>query len=48
LDGDVILAAQSVVLARADDPVVIATTNIGYLTRYAPADLWASIAAPNP
>ncbi len=41
LDGDVILAAQAVTLGVAD--VVIATTNVGHLLRFAPAALWPDI-----
>lgn len=41
LDGDVILAAQAVALGAPD--VVIATTNIGHLARFAPAALWQTI-----
>jgi hypothetical protein len=44
LDGDVILAAQAAILARSGpDPVMIATTNVGHLSRFAPAHLWHSI-----
>lgn len=35
LDGDVILAAQAV---SFDAAVVVATTNVGHLTRFVPAD----------
>jgi len=41
LDGDVILAAQATTLGVAD--VVIATTNVGHLSRFAPAALWPNI-----
>ncbi len=41
LDGDVILAAQAATLDHAD--VIIATTNPGHLSRYAPAELWTDI-----
>jgi predicted nucleic acid-binding protein len=41
LDGDMILAAQAMTLGIAD--VVIATTNVGHLSRFAPAALWQSI-----
>lgn len=41
LDGDVILAAQAMTLGMAN--VVIATTNIGHLLRFAPAALWPDI-----
>ena len=43
LDGDVILAAQAVTLGVPD--VVIATTNIGHLSRFAPSEVWQSIQA---
>ena len=43
LDGDVILAAQAMTLGIAD--VVIATTNVGHLSRFAPAALWPDITA---
>lgn len=43
LDGDVILAAQAVTIGVAD--VVIATTNVGHLSRFAPAALWPDITA---
>lgn len=41
LDGDVILAAQALTLGAAD--VVIATTNVGHLSRFAPAALWPDL-----
>ncbi len=41
LDGDVILAAQATTLGTAD--VIIATTNVGHLSRFAPAALWQDI-----
>jgi predicted nucleic acid-binding protein len=41
IDGDMILAGQAMTLGVAT--VVIATTNVGHLARFAPADLW-----PNP
>lgn len=41
LDGDVILAAQARTLGVAD--VVIATTNVGHLSRFAPAALWPDL-----
>jgi predicted nucleic acid-binding protein len=43
LDGDVILAAQAMTLGATD--VVIATTNVGHLSRFAPAALWPDITA---
>jgi hypothetical protein len=42
LDGDVILAAQAALLSAQGD-VVIATTNVGHLSRLVPADLWQNI-----
>lgn len=41
LDGDVILAAQALTLGVSD--VVIATTNVGHLSRFAPAEQWQNI-----
>jgi len=41
LDGDVILAAQAMTIGVAD--VVIATTNVGHLSRFAPVALWPNI-----
>lgn len=41
LDGDVILAAQAVTLGVTD--VVIATTNIGHLSRFTSAALWPDV-----
>jgi hypothetical protein len=41
IDGDVILVAQAVTLNVAD--VVIATTNVGHLSRFVNADLWQNI-----
>jgi predicted nucleic acid-binding protein len=40
LDGDAILAAQAILLARRGDPVVIATTNVRHVARFAPAQRW--------
>ncbi len=44
IDGDVILAAQAVTL-DAPGTAVIATTNVGHLARFAPAELWHNIIA---
>jgi predicted nucleic acid-binding protein len=44
LDADMILAAQAMALGVAD--VVIATTNVGHLSRFAPAELWHKIKVP--
>lgn len=49
LDADAILAAQAVILARqTGDTVVIATTNVGHLSRFAPAQRWQDIQPPAP
>ena len=41
IDSDMILAAQATTLDVVD--VVIATTNVGHLSRFAAADLWQNI-----
>jgi predicted nucleic acid-binding protein len=41
IDGDMILAGQAMTLGVTD--VVIATTNVGHLARFAPAELWPNI-----
>lgn len=41
LDGDVILAAQAIALEATD--VLVATTNVGHLSRFVSADLWQNI-----
>jgi predicted nucleic acid-binding protein len=43
IDADMILAAQAATLGVAD--YIIATTNVGHLTRFVPADLWQNITA---
>ena len=43
LDIDVILAAQALTLGIPDSDLIIATSNVGHLSRFAPADLWSSI-----
>ncbi|MBI1296638.1 hypothetical protein GC175_16915 [bacterium] len=40
-NGDVILAAQAVTLSTPS--FVIATTNVGHLRRFAPAELWTDL-----
>jgi predicted nucleic acid-binding protein len=41
LDADVILAAQCLTLGVS--PVVVATTNIGHLSRFVAAELWQNL-----
>jgi len=41
LDGDVILAGQAMTLDAPD--VLIATTNVGHLSRFTPSELWQNI-----
>lgn len=41
LDGDVILAAQALLLGVSD--VVMATTNVGHLSRYVSAKFWQDV-----
>jgi predicted nucleic acid-binding protein len=43
LDGDVILAAQAATFDAGGDSVVVATTNVGHLSRFVPASYWAGI-----
>lgn len=43
LDGDVILAAQALLLQNEGDEVVIATTNVGHLSRFIDAREWQNI-----
>lgn len=45
LDADVILAAQAAILAEKEgvDGVVVATTNVGHLSRFVTAEAWREI-----
>jgi predicted nucleic acid-binding protein len=43
IDGDMILVAQAITLTIPD--VVIATTNVGHLSRFIAAELWQNIAS---
>ncbi|HEX6819118.1 MAG TPA: hypothetical protein VF120_12140 [Ktedonobacterales bacterium] len=49
LDGDVVLAAQAVVLAAQEvDRVVLATANLAHLSRFTDADLKQNIVPSTP
>lgn len=43
LDGDVILAAQALLVANEGNEVIIATTNVGHLSRFVDAREWQDI-----
>jgi predicted nucleic acid-binding protein len=43
LDGDVILAAQGLLVGEDGEDVVIATTNVGHLSRFVDAREWRDI-----
>jgi hypothetical protein len=43
LDCDVLIAAQALDLALPSADLVIATMNVGHLSRFVAADLWTSI-----
>lgn len=43
LDVDVILAAQALSLGLPPADLVVATTNVGHLSRFVPADFWSNI-----
>jgi predicted nucleic acid-binding protein len=43
LDGDVILAAQAVILRSQGYDTIIATTNVGHLSRFTVAKTWQEI-----
>lgn len=43
LDGDAILAAQARSLGLAASEYIIASTNVGHLARFVPADEWINI-----
>lgn len=45
IDADMILVGQAATLSVSD--VIIATTNVGHLSRFVAADLWQNI-TPNP
>jgi len=43
LDGDVILAAQAILVANEGNEIVIATTNVGHLSQFVDAREWRLI-----
>ena len=43
LDGDVIVAAQVLSLGYAPSEIVIATSNVRHLSRFAPTEVWGNI-----
>ncbi|MEG3877699.1 hypothetical protein QT972_09990 [Microcoleus sp. herbarium7] len=43
LDGDVILAAQAILVANEGHEVIIATTNVGHLSQFVDARQWRQI-----
>ncbi len=43
IDGDAILAGQAVTLDIGADQLVIATTNVKHLLRFARAEVWTDI-----
>ena len=45
LDGDVILAAQALLAVGSGDSVIIATDNVGHLSRFVDAEPWTAIQA---
>ena len=47
LDADVILAAQAILVCGPEVDVVIATTNVGHLSRFTQAELWNDIDPDN-
>lgn len=44
LDGDVLIAAQALTLGVPRSELVVATSNLGHLAQFVPADLWTNIA----
>ena len=45
LDCDVLIAAQALTMGIPSSELVIATTNVGHLSRFVTADLWTNISS---
>lgn len=43
LDCDVLIAAQALTMGVPVADLIVATTNVGHLSRFVPADLWLNI-----
>ena len=43
LDIDVILSAQALTLPEPPSTIIVATSNVSHIARFAPADLWSNI-----
>jgi hypothetical protein len=43
LDCDVLIAAQALTIGVPSSELVVATTNVGHLSRFVTADLWVNI-----
>jgi hypothetical protein len=43
IDGDVVLAAQAILVQQQNHIVTIATTNVNHLSRFTPAKTWEEI-----
>jgi hypothetical protein len=43
LDGDVLIAAQTIDMGYPASDFIIATTNPGHLSQFVPCDLWTNI-----
>jgi hypothetical protein len=43
LDGDVILAAQTIRMGLPTSDIILATTNVDHLSQFAPAALWTDV-----
>lgn len=43
LDFDVILAAQALTPGGPASDLIVATSNVAYISRFVPADLWSNI-----